>query len=324
MFREAYRSVWRVRAPNVGLRGLSLLSAGLEHTKTRVDELAVRIRRSRSRRELDAMYAAVAKTPPLRCNPQAETAVHTVTSRHHLRMYLTAIKSLLRYHDDIAVVLHDDGSLDAADVALVMLHVPGVRLIPRNSADQDMSRILARYPHCRRLRERVVNSLELFDNMLLAPATRVVNLNSDVLFLREPTAVLEWLAGGDPSIVGVYEAEPAGQAALLARRGSRFPAHVTTALACFYPGTCDLDLVEDVLAETTLDWFTAQNLYPLLYERQAQHHTARFFDQDSYQASGVFTEGAIFRHYWTSTGKFTDVQERDSARVLDALTARSA
>ena len=324
MFREAYRSVWRVRGPNAGLRGLSLLSTGLERAKTRVDELAVRIRRTRNRHVLDAMYAAVAGTPALRCNPDSSTAVHTVTSHHHLRMYLTALKSLLRYYDDVAVVVHDDGSLDAGDVALLTDHVAGLSVIPRASADRDMQPILARYPHCRRLRERVVNSFELFDNMLLAPAARVVNLNSDVLFLREPTAVLEWLAGGDGSIAGVYEAEPAGQAALLARRGSRFPAHVTTAFACFYPDTCDLDLVESVLAETTHDWFTAQNLYPLLYERQAPEHPARFFDRESYQASGVFTEGAIFRHYWTSTGKFTDVQARDSARVLQTLAAPSA
>src|SRR6185295_5977364 len=76
MFREAYRSVWRVRGPNAGLRGLSLLSTGLERAKTRVDELAVRIRRTRNRHVLDAMYAAVAGTPALRCNPDSSTAVH--------------------------------------------------------------------------------------------------------------------------------------------------------------------------------------------------------------------------------------------------------
>lgn len=324
MLREAYRSVWRVRGPNVGLRGLSLLSTGLGRAKTSVDDLAVRIRRSRNRHVLDAMYAAVAATRPLRCNPEATTAVHTVTSQHHLRMYLTAIKSLLRYHDDIAVVLHDDGSLDARDAAFASEHVPGLRLIDRPSADREMAGILARYPRCRRLRARVVNSLELFDNMLLVPAARIVNLNSDVLFLSEPTAVIEWLAGDDTSIAGVYEAEPAGQAALLERRGSRFPAHVTTALACFHPDTCNLDLVEEVLADSPVDWFTAQNVYPLLYERQTREHPARFFDVGTYQASGIFTDGAIFRHYWTSTGKFTSVQQRDSARVLESLAAQSA
>jgi hypothetical protein len=300
---------------------LSLLSSGLERAKTNVDDLAVRVRRSRNRRVLDAMYAGVVNTPALRCNPAASTTVHTVTSHHHLRMYLTAIKSFLRYHDDVRVVVHEDGSFDAADVALLTRHVAGVKLIERRLADAELSRRLARFPSCRRLRDRVVNSFELFDNMLLEPTPRVVNLNSDVLFLNEPSDVIAWMTGSDSTIAGVFEAEPAGQKALLEQRKSDFPPHVTTALACFYPDTCDLEFVEGVLAQTGVDWFTAQNVYPLLYERQAARHPARFFDEKAYQASGVFTEGAVFRHYWTSTGKFTDVQERDSERVLAGLAA---
>ena len=319
MLREACHSLWRVRGPNVGLRGLSLLSSGLGYTKARVDGLALRIRRTRNHDLVDAMYAGVASTPPRRCNPAAQAAVHSVTSHHHLRMYLTAIKSLLRYCDDVAVVVHDDGTLDDQDASLVAEHLPDATLIERKTADQRMEGVLARYPHCRYLRRRVVNSLELFDNMLLAPAARVVNMNSDVLFLREPAELIAWLMGSEPSIVGVFEAEPAGQAAFLGRRGSRFPPHVTTALTCFYPDTCDLDFVEDVLADAEPDWFLAQNVYPLLYERQAADHAPRFFDERSYQASGVFDDGAVFRHYWTSTGKFIDVQQRDSGRVLAGL-----
>ena len=321
MLREAYRSVWKVRGPNFGLRCLSLASSGLGRAKTNVDELSLRVRRTRNRNVLEAMYAGVTRTPPLRCNPAAHTAVHTVTSHHHLRMYLTAIKSLLRHHDDVAVVVHDDGSLEPSDVTLLEHHVSGVKLIERRGADAEMRGRLAPFPHCRRLRERVVNSLELFDNMLLAPAARIVNMNSDVLFLQEPSDVIAWMAGSDATIAGVFEAQPAEQAALLEQRGSRFPPHVTTALTCFYPDTCDLELVEDVLAETAMDWFTAQNVYPLLYERQAERHPARFFDEQSYQASGIFSDGAVFRHYWTSTGKFTDVQSRDSKRVLETLAS---
>lgn len=270
------------------------------------------------------MYAAVVETPPIRCNPRARTAIHTVTSHHHLPMYLTAIKSLLRYDLDVAVVVHDDGSLDARDVTLLRDHLPGVTYIDRPNADEQMRRILARYPHCQRLRDRVVNALELFDNLLLAPAARIINMNSDVLFLEEPADLIAWIAGDDPSIVGVFEEKPAGQAAFLERRGSRFPPHVTTALACLHPDTCDLELVESVLAETTPDWFTAQNVYPLLYEHQAARRAARFFDAATYQASGIFTDGAVFRHYWSSTGLFTDVQQLDSERVLGELAARAA
>ncbi|HEY6724222.1 MAG TPA: hypothetical protein VI197_09315 [Polyangiaceae bacterium] len=321
MFREAYRSVVKVRGPNFGLKGLAWLSSGLERAKASVDGLAVDIRRNRNRELLNVMYAAVLDTPPLACNPAAATEVHTVTGHHHFRMYLAAIKSLLRYTGDLAVVVHDDGSLDAEDEALVKAHLPGATFIDRASADDQMRGLLARYPHCRRLRDRVVNSLELFDNLLLARAPRLINMNSDVLFLREPSEVVSWISGTEPAILGVFEAEPAGQAEFLARRGSAFPPHVTTALACLYPEAVDLDFVEGVLSETTPDWFTAQNMYPLLYERDAAAHSARFLDQRDYQASGVFEAGAIFRHYWSSTARFTDTQAEDSARVLAALAS---
>jgi hypothetical protein len=322
MLRQAYRSVIGVRGPNLGLQCLAWLSSGLERAKARVDGLAVDIRRNRNRDLLLAMHAAVLGTPPLACNPAAETAVHTVTGHHHFLMYLTATKSLLRYAGDLAVVLHDDGTLDAGDVALLRAHLPGVTYVDRKSADEQMNGLLAGYPHCRKLRERVVNSLELFDHLLLAPRPRLINMNSDVLFLREPLELVTWIAGAEPSIVGVFEAEPFGQAAFLKRHGSAFPPHVTTALACLYPDTVDLDFVERILSVTTPDWFVAQNVYPLLFERQAAKHAARFFDERAYQASGVFGEGAVFRHYWSSTGKFTSIQEEDSARVLSELGAR--
>lgn len=321
MLREACRSVFEVRGLNIGLRGLAWLSSGLERAKASVDKFAVDIRRSRNRDLLLAMHAAVLGTPPVACHPAAETAVHTVTGHHHFLMYLTAAKSLLRYAGDLAVVVHDDGTLDAEDVALLKAHLPGVAHVDRKSADEQMSGLLARYPHCRKLRERVVNSLELFDNLLIAPRPRLINMNSDVLFLREPLELIRWIAGADPSIVGVFEAEPFGQAAFLERHGSAFPPHVTTALACLYPDAVDLDFVEHVLSTTAPDWFTAQNVYPLLYERSAARHRARFFDEREYQASGEFGDGAVFRHYWSSTGRFTHIQREDSTRVLAELGA---
>lgn len=322
MIRDAYRTVAKVRGPNLVLRWLSLFSAGLGRIQTGADDLAVRIRRTRNRDLFDKIYAEILRTPALPCNPQSQTAIHTVTARHHLYMYLTAIKSLLRFRPDVAVVVHDDGSLGAEGQALVERHIPGATFILRSDADRQMNELLSRYPHCRRLRERVINSFELFDNLLLGSTQRIVNLNSDVLFLEKPKELLAWLESDtDVSTVGVFEAEPAGQAAFLKRHCSSFSPTVTTALCCMHRGICDLDFVESVLANSAFDWFTAQNVYPLLFERSRALHPMRFFDAESYQASGIFGDGAVFRHYWTSTGKFTHIQEFDCQRVLGALSA---
>jgi hypothetical protein len=303
---------------------LAPMSAALRYAKEALGDAVIRVLRYRNEELLAAMHERVLSTPARRCNPAAPVEVHTVTAHHHVNMYITAIKSLLRHHDDVAVVVHDDGSLDASDGARLRDHLPGIRVVDRATADSEMDVVLAGRPHSRRLRQRVVNSLELFDNILLARTERLVNLNSDVLFLGEPTELIAWLQTDDASILGVYEERPAQQKEFLETHGCPFPPHVTTALACVPKHIYDGDFVERVLSRVDADWFTAQNVYPLLYHRQRERRAVRFLDEGRYQSSGVFGPGAVFRHYWTSTGWFTDLQSRDSQRVIDALVAREA
>jgi hypothetical protein len=298
---------------------LAPLQAGLGRVKEALGGAVIETLRYRNKELLGRMHARVLSTPPLRCNPEARVEVHTLTAHHHLTMYLTAIKSLLRFHDDVAVVVHDDGSLDADDRARLRGHVPGIRLIARAVADAEMNALLAARPCSRRLRETVVNALELFDNIILARTERLVNLNSDVLFVAEPTELIAWLTEDDASIAGVWEERPAKQQEFLAAYDCPFPPHVTTALACLPRDLYDGAFVEEALARAEYDWFTAQNVYPLLYQRQAGKRAVRFFDQQRYQSSGVFPDEAVFRHYWTSTGWFTELQSRDTTQVIESL-----
>jgi hypothetical protein len=166
--------------------------------------------------------------------------------------------------------------------------------------------------------------MELFDCILLAETERIVTMNSDVLFFQEPTELIEWILRDNQSIAGVYEERPAEQRAFLLKRDCPFPPHVTTALTCFYRGIYDPVFVEEVLANTRAGWFTAQNVFPLLFHNHRGQNRTRFFDKERYQASGVFPSDAIFRHYWTSTGRFTDLQCQDSGRVIGELGAPSA
>lgn len=302
-----------------GLGPLRPVSAGLGRLKARFDAAELELQRYRNKELLRAMHAKVLSTPARRCHPQAKVEVHTLTAHHHLLMYLTAIKSLLRFHDDVAVVVHDDGSLDAHDASLLESHVEGVRLIRRASADAEMESQLSGRPASAGLRRKIVNALELFDNIVLARTERLVNLNSDVLFLGEPVELSRWLAGESRTVAGVFEETPAKQKDFLLRFGCPFPPHVTTALACIPRDIFDAAFVEEILEKTECDWFTAQNVYPLLYHRFVERYPVHFFPQDRYQSSGVFPEGAAFRHYWTSTGWFTELQTRDSERVTNEL-----
>jgi len=125
------------------MRPLSAVSTGLGYIKDGLGDSLIKTLRYRNKNVLTRMYETVLSTPALRCNPSASVEVHTLTAHHHLTMYLTAIKSLLRYYDDVAVVVHDDGSLDASDGARLRDHVNGIRLIGRATADAEMAVLLA-------------------------------------------------------------------------------------------------------------------------------------------------------------------------------------
>ena len=80
----------------------------------------------------------------------------------------------------------------------------------------------------------------------------------------------------------------------------------------------DLALVEEVLSRREHDWFIGQNIYPMLVARRPDFGFD-FFDSGEYQASGVFKEGAVFRHYWSSTGLFAGTQFEDARKVINHL-----
>src|SRR3569833_2664748 len=81
-------------------------------------------------------FDAVDSTAPLKCNADAHTEVHTLTCHDHVFMYITAIKSLLRFVSDLAVVVHDDGTLTEQDVSKLEHHIVGIKVIRRVEADE--------------------------------------------------------------------------------------------------------------------------------------------------------------------------------------------
>ena len=297
----------------------SAVGAMVSFVRDTYNNLVIDNRKNKNSDLLIRMHKEIRNTPRLPCNPNATCELHTLTAHHHLDMYLTALKSLLIHFSDIAVVTHDDGSLTDEDKALLITHVNGIKIIDKAAADEKMTAILADYPHCRALRTRIVNSLELLDNIVLAKTEKTINMNSDVLFFKRPDELISWIEGDSTDILGVFEAQPAEQKAFLKAHRSRFSPHVTTALTCFYKSLLDLDFVERILENTRCGWFTSQNIFPLLYERKKHDHKTLFFDEETYQASGKFDAKPIYRHYWTSTGLFITLQTEDSRRVIVSL-----
>jgi hypothetical protein len=283
------------------------------------DSRTIKNQRYRKKGMLEKIFVTILETPHLRCNPNAKTEVHTLTAHHHCCMYITAIKSLLKFFDDIAIVAHDDGSLTDNDRTILCEQVKGIRFIEKKSADESMKKQLADFPHSRRFRQRIVNSMELFDNILLSETEKIITMNSDVLFFKEPLELIAWILSDDRAIISVYEEQPTNQTDFLSKHSCGFPPHVTICLTCFYKQIFNLKFVESALAVSCHDWFTGQNMYPLLFWNKINDYAISFFNKDTYQASGTFAGEAVFRHYWTSTGMFTALQIDDSSKVINEL-----
>ena len=144
------------------------------------------------------LFRAVTKTPPIPCNPEAATGIHTAVPHRYLYAYLVAIKSFLRFHADAAVYVHDDGSLLEADKELIRRHVPGAKVIDRAWADREFAERVGD-EFLIKVRKSYTSYLKLFDPTLVSTNQRILIVDTDVLFLHRPEAIIEWAQHGGPA-----------------------------------------------------------------------------------------------------------------------------
>jgi hypothetical protein len=146
---------------------------------------------------------AISQSPPLACDPAAGCEVHTMLGRRDLPLYLVAIKSLLRFYRSVGVVVHSDGTLDARAEAALRHHVPGCRLITPGPADGRAREALAGRPLLARYRALDASYRRLIDTELHSAAPKRIILDADILVLRRPDEMIDWIEQGEtPFLMG--------------------------------------------------------------------------------------------------------------------------
>jgi hypothetical protein len=113
----------------------------------------------------------------------------------YLLAYLVAIKSFLHHHADITVFVHDDGSLTNEDKDLIRSHIEGVRILDREVADRRFEDQV-KDPFLVKVRSSYTSYLKLFDPTLVSDKRRIIIVDTDTLFLKRPSAVIEWACRG--------------------------------------------------------------------------------------------------------------------------------
>jgi hypothetical protein len=130
--------------------------------------------------------------------------IHSLLGKRHVGMCLWSIKSLLHFSGmQYTVVLHDDGSLTDADIHKLEHHLVNVRVIRKPLADEQIVSKIKPYPNVLKYRfgelgqtdwgkRMSIFSLKLLDFNLLANASKILVLDTDVLFFRMPDEIIHW------------------------------------------------------------------------------------------------------------------------------------
>jgi len=153
---------------------------------------------------------AIYDSRPMPCGETRGYEVHILTREKDRTMAFWALKSFFHYLGERPpLVVHDDGSLSADSFRLFEEHFPGCSVIPAGRADADprLRESLRSLPLCELWRFRCEFQLakKLFDFPSFATEPFVVGLDSDILFFRRPSEILECARAAAPFMSSDYQ-----------------------------------------------------------------------------------------------------------------------
>lgn len=142
-------------------------------------------------------------TKPISCARSAECDIYSMVGRSDLQAYFLAIKSILRFTQDFSVTILDDGTLTQKDHAQLRSHIPNHRLITLDMADARASQELGESSFLYAQRRVYLSWRRLIDMQNFRRSQKIINLDTDVLCINEPIALIEWMrADAVPFVLG--------------------------------------------------------------------------------------------------------------------------
>ena len=255
------------------------------------------------------------------CNPNSDVEVHSLVCSKHVYGYLLAIVSFLKYYNDVSVVVHDDGTLSEDDKKLILNCVNGARIISKEEADNVVNPLLQNHPECKRYRDEFVNAKQLFDFVFLSRGKKIIALDSDTLFLKGPTELIDWIKNPKNIIRYNYEESLEGQITFRKSFGIEINLDLNIGFLCFFENLINLNSIERILkGVANFDWYTGQNIFSVLIT--GSNYLYDPFDKKDYQCLPSFKESdPVFRHYFTSSHVYGygSVYEKDAINMINSL-----
>lgn len=240
----------------------------------------------RSERNKRLFLPLILGAPPINFDPSG-IHVHMLLHKKRFMDGLWAMYSLA-YHSDhpMQFTLHNDGSLDDGCIVVIQKLFPGIRLIQRTRADQDVEKILikSQLRACLELRRRTIFARKLLDFYVLSESKSFVVMDSDVLVYALPRELLEPPLAKDGSIAHAFSSDKNDDAISLPcevieeRVGFPILRRLNAGLLHVQKETVSLELFEDCLIKAGLltdplskFYYTEQTLYSMALAKAAAH-----------------------------------------------------
>lgn len=152
-------------------------------------------------RNSNFLFKGILQTPPITANPSAETTLYCALDAASCREFILAAKSFLRYYQDIAVVVQSDGSLNEKCIAEIQTHIKGVIVYSKADMmdiidEQASPRLLELIPDRGNYEINIplkIMYLKFLNVICRLNGKKVVIIDSDLIFLRKPDFILQWL-----------------------------------------------------------------------------------------------------------------------------------
>lgn len=143
----------------------------------------------------DVVRWRVLETPPVLGLSDGSCEIHVLTCERDWLDLIWCLKSLYSVSETrFRLCIHEDGSLGSAGIDALVRHFPDARVIRRSEADETVGRALRGYPKCNALRQSNNLAMKVFDFLTYLESERLFLLDSDILFFRRPTVLLQRLA----------------------------------------------------------------------------------------------------------------------------------
>ena len=153
-----------------------------------------------------------------------QLSMHVLTCHRDIIMTLWALGSFYARCSQIGrLFIHNDGTLTAADIAVLKKFFPSATIDDTRTFPQRYAQQLSAYPDWQRIREENAHAFsikKIIDPQFVSSAPLRLILDTDILWLQQPIELEHAIAAGCPN--ALMQRDP-GQLQLTFKDGEKFP-----------------------------------------------------------------------------------------------------